>query len=60
MVAVGIPSARAMRLAEVGLIIDYFHRASPEFLDRLGVDPTRIPDREQWHERFQRDRKSVV
>jgi RimJ/RimL family protein N-acetyltransferase len=41
-----------MDLSEVGLIIDYFHQASPEHLEALGVDPTRLPDPATWHERF--------
>ncbi len=41
-----------MRLDEVGIVIDYFHGATPEFLDTLGVDPTRLPERGAWHERF--------
>jgi RimJ/RimL family protein N-acetyltransferase len=39
-----------MRLDEVGLIIDYFHGATPEFLETLGVDPTRLPDPARWRE----------
>lgn len=30
-------SVRQMRLSEVGLIIDCFHRSSPEHLNRLAV-----------------------
>ena len=48
-------SVRAMTISEVGLIIDYFHNATPEHLEMLGVDPTRVPGRSAWHERFQRE-----
>ena len=34
---------REMRLEEVGLIIGYFHDSTPEHLEVMGVDPTRLP-----------------
>src|ERR1700729_337999 len=34
---------RPMALHETDLIIDYFHGATPEHLEKLGVDPTRLP-----------------
>lgn len=43
---------REMKLSEVGLIINYFHHSSPEYLNTLGVDPTRLPDPGKWHERY--------
>jgi RimJ/RimL family protein N-acetyltransferase len=46
--------ARPMLLAETDLIIEYFHSASPEFLNSLGVDPSRLPGRAQWQGIFQR------
>ncbi|MGH3830390.1 MAG: GNAT family N-acetyltransferase [Pseudonocardiaceae bacterium] len=39
-----------MALDEVGLIIDYFHGSTPEHLEALGVDPTRLPTRRDWRE----------
>ena len=48
-------TVRAMTRAEVGLIIDYFHDATPEHLEMLGVDPTRLPGRAAWQEPFQRE-----
>jgi RimJ/RimL family protein N-acetyltransferase len=39
---------REMGLDEVGLVIDYFHDSTPEHLETLGVDPTRLPTREGW------------
>jgi RimJ/RimL family protein N-acetyltransferase len=41
-----------MRLEEVELIVDYFHRSAPEHLEMLGVDPTRLRPREQWLEYY--------
>jgi len=41
-----------MKLDEVGVIISYFHRATPEHLEMLGVDPTKLPDPAKWLERF--------
>jgi RimJ/RimL family protein N-acetyltransferase len=46
--------ARPMLLSETDVIIDYFHSASPEFLNSLGVDPSRLPDRAQWKTIFER------
>src|SRR3954447_24011900 len=43
---------REMELAEVDLIIDYFHSATPEHLEVLGVDPTRLPSPDRWRERY--------
>jgi RimJ/RimL family protein N-acetyltransferase len=48
-------SVRAMIIAEAGLMMDYFHHATPEHLELLGVDPTRIASRSAWHERLQRE-----
>lgn len=45
-------SVREIRLSEVGLIISYFHQSSPEHLNTLGVDPTRLPDPAKWQERY--------
>jgi RimJ/RimL family protein N-acetyltransferase len=46
---------REMELSEVGLIIDYFHQASSEHLEMLGVDPTRLPAPDAWLERYARE-----
>ena len=35
--------------------IDYFHGATPEHLEMLGVDPTRLPAPAAWRERYQRE-----
>jgi RimJ/RimL family protein N-acetyltransferase len=43
---------REMHLAEVGMIIDYFHGASPEHLEALGVDPTRLPALRKWRDYY--------
>jgi RimJ/RimL family protein N-acetyltransferase len=40
--------AREMTLQEADLIIDYFHRASPDFLRSLGVSPAKLPYRDDW------------
>lgn len=45
-------NVREMRLDEVGIVIEYFHGATPEYLEALGVDPTRLPERAVWHEQF--------
>lgn len=40
---------------EVDLVIDYFHGATPEHLEMLGVDPTRLPRPAAWHDRLRLD-----
>jgi RimJ/RimL family protein N-acetyltransferase len=44
-----------MQLEEVGVVIDYFHNSTPEHLDLLGVDPTRLPSRSQWKQLYEQD-----
>lgn len=44
--------AREMTLEEAGMVIEYFHSSSPEHLEMLGVDPSRLPNRKAWAERF--------
>ncbi|MGI9486976.1 MAG: GNAT family N-acetyltransferase [Geminicoccaceae bacterium] len=46
---------REMALAEIDLVIDYFHQATSEHLEMLGVDPTRLPTPDAWREDFQQD-----
>jgi len=46
---------RQMKLEEVDLIVDYFYGSSLEFLESLGVDPTRRPPRNQWKEMYEQD-----
>ncbi len=45
-------TAREMTVAETDLVIDYFHNSTPEYLETLGVDPSRMPSRESWRERL--------
>lgn len=45
-------TVREMTRDEVDLIIDYFHSSEPEHLELLGVDPTRLPTRQQWRDRL--------
>jgi RimJ/RimL family protein N-acetyltransferase len=39
---------REMAVDEVDLVIGYFHDSTPEHLEILGVDPTRLPTRQDW------------
>lgn len=41
-------TVRQMEPAEARLIIDYFHSATPEHLELMGVDPTRLPEPDRW------------
>ena len=44
---------RPMLLSETDLVIDYFLNATPAYLNSLGVDPARVPERAQWQARFE-------
>jgi RimJ/RimL family protein N-acetyltransferase len=46
---------REMANSEFDIVIDYFYKSTPEFLETLGVDPTRLPPPDSWRERFQRE-----
>jgi RimJ/RimL family protein N-acetyltransferase len=46
---------REMRLAEVGIRIDYFHGASDEHLRMLGVDRALLPARDAWRAFYEED-----
>jgi RimJ/RimL family protein N-acetyltransferase len=45
-------NVREMTLAETSVVVDYFRLATPEHLEMLGVDPSRLPDPITWSERF--------
>ena len=45
-------SVREMTGSETDLIIDYFLNATPEYLETLGVDPSRLPPAQPWRDRF--------
>jgi RimJ/RimL family protein N-acetyltransferase len=48
-------TVREMTSSEVDLIIQYFQNSTPEHLETLGVDPTRLPPVESWRERLRRE-----
>jgi RimJ/RimL family protein N-acetyltransferase len=48
-------TVREMTSSEVDVVIDYFQNSTPEYLDMLGVDPTRLPPPESWRERMRHD-----
>lgn len=45
-------SVRLMKNSEIDLVIDYFRKSTPEHLEMLGVDPTRLPNASVWRERL--------
>jgi RimJ/RimL family protein N-acetyltransferase len=59
-------SVREMTVAETDLIIEYFQNSTPEHLETLGVDPTRLPPVDVWRDRLRRecalpaDRRTLV
>ena len=46
-------TVRPMTLQETAEIIEYFHSATPEHLEMLGVDPTRLPPVSQWQRLYE-------
>jgi RimJ/RimL family protein N-acetyltransferase len=48
-------AVREMLGSEVSLIIEYFQNSTPEHLETLGVDPTRLPPVEAWRDRLRRE-----
>lgn len=48
-------TVRLMNSAETQIIIDYFHNATPEHLELLGVDPTRLPSRKIWQQYYDQE-----
>src|SRR5690606_13606589 len=48
-------TVREMHLDEVSAVIDYFHGATLEHLELMGVDPTRLPARAQWRQLYEHD-----
>ena len=48
-------TVREMMSSEVNIIIQYFQDSTPEHLETLGVDPTRLPPAQSWRERLQRE-----
>jgi RimJ/RimL family protein N-acetyltransferase len=48
-------TVREMMDSEVDLIVEYFHSSTPEHLEILGVDPTRLPNPESLRERLRRE-----
>jgi hypothetical protein len=43
---------REMTAAETDLIVEYFLSSTPEHLEMLGVDPSRLPTAASWRERL--------
>jgi RimJ/RimL family protein N-acetyltransferase len=48
-------AVREMTASEFDVVLDYFFKATPEFLETMGVDPTRLPTPRDWRERFETD-----
>ena len=46
-------AVREMTLAETWLVIEYFASATPEYLDMMGVDPTKLLPPDQWRARLE-------
>lgn len=43
-----ILSVRELEEKDIPLIADYWFGASPEYLESMGVDPSKLPDRQQF------------
>jgi RimJ/RimL family protein N-acetyltransferase len=44
---------REMALDETDIVIDYFHSSTPEHLEMMGVDPSRLRERTAWRKHFE-------
>lgn len=53
-------TVRSMDPGEIDLVINYFHGSTPEHLELLGVDPTRLPEPGQWRKRAARELATPV
>jgi RimJ/RimL family protein N-acetyltransferase len=53
-------TVREMAGSEIDIIIEYFLRSTPEHLEILGIDPTRLPAPERLRERFGRERAQPI
>lgn len=49
-------SVRPLRPEEAGLVVRYFTEASPADIERMGVDPAKLPDPARW----ERDLRAVL
>ena len=48
-------NVREMELSEAHLVINYFLKADHSFLSKLGVDPAKLPQFDQWYEILKQD-----
>ena len=48
-------TVREMTLSETELVIDYFFNSTREYLDMMGVDPTRFTPPEEWRKGFKHE-----
>jgi hypothetical protein len=48
-------TVRQMAINEVGIRIDYFHSASKDYLNKLGVDPAKLPSKDDWLRQYEMD-----
>lgn len=48
-------SVREMQLTEVDIRINYFHDASDDHLQIMGVDRALLPTRQAWHDFYEED-----
>lgn len=53
-------TVREMTASEFEIVIDYFFKSTPEYLETLGVDPTRLPPPDGWRDRFQREQAKPI
>jgi RimJ/RimL family protein N-acetyltransferase len=48
-------AVRQMRPDEVAIRIDYFHAAPKTYLEMLGVDPAKLPSKDDWLRQYELD-----
>jgi len=50
-----IRNIRELQNDDAHLVVDYFHKGPREFLWNMGVDPDRLPPKDEWIERIVKD-----
>ena len=48
-------SIRPMEITDLDLMIDYFLQADHKFLRAMGVEPSKLPSHEKWHQLLEKD-----
>ncbi len=48
-------SIREMKTDDVSLVLDYFYNATPAYLNGMGADKQKLPNRKEWEEKLYKE-----